>query len=40
MTQTDLQRIKDFEYKFNEVSRVMAALYMALDEYADIISAT
>jgi hypothetical protein len=36
MTQTDLQRIKDFEYKFNEVSRVMAALDMALDEYADI----
>ena len=36
MTQTDLQRIKDYEYKFNEVSRVMAALDMALDEYADI----
>jgi len=36
MTPSDLQRIKDFEYKFNEVSRVMAALDMALDEYADI----
>ena len=36
MTPIDLQRIKDFEYKFNEVSRVMAALDMALDEYADI----
>ena len=36
MTQTDIQRIKDFEYKFNEVSRVMAALDMAMDEYTDI----
>ena len=36
MTPSDLQRIKDFEYKFNEVSRVMAALDMAQDEYADI----
>ena len=36
MTPTDLQRINDFEYKFNEVSRVMAALDMALHEYADI----
>ena len=36
MTQTDLQRIKYYEYKFSEVSRVMAALDMALDEYADI----
>lgn len=36
MTPTDIQRIKDFEYKFNEVSRVMATLDMALDEYADI----
>lgn len=37
MTPIDLQRIKDYEYKFSEVSRVMAALDMALDEYADII---
>lgn len=36
MTPIDIQRIKDFEYKFNEVSRVMAALDMALDEYIDI----
>lgn len=36
MTPIDLQRIKDYEYKFSEVSRVMAALDMALDEYADI----
>ena len=36
MTPADIQRITDLEYKFNEVSRVMAALDMALDEYADI----
>ena len=36
MTPTDLQRIKDLEYKFSEVSRVMAALDMALDEFADV----
>ncbi len=36
MTQTDLQRIKDYEYKFSEVSRVMAALNKALDDYFDI----
>ena len=36
MTPIDLQRIKDFEYKFNELSRVLAALDTALDEYADI----
>ena len=36
MTPIDLQRIKDYEYKFSKVSRVMAALDMALDEYADI----
>ena len=33
MTPTDLQRIKDLEYKFSEVSRVLAALDMALDEF-------
>ena len=36
MTPIDLQRIKDFEYKFNEVSRVLAALDMALDEFAGV----
>jgi hypothetical protein len=36
MTPIDLQRIKDYEYKFSEVSGVMAALDMALDEYTDI----
>ena len=33
MTPSDLQRIKDLEYKFSEVSRVMAALDMAMDEF-------
>ena len=32
----DLQRIKDLEYKFSEVSRVLAASDMARDEYTDI----
>ena len=36
MTPTDLQRIKDLEYKFSEVSRVLAALDMALDEFAGV----
>lgn len=36
MTQTDIQRIKDFEYKYSEITRVLAALDMALDEYAGI----
>ena len=36
MTPVDLQRIKDFECKFNEASRVLAALDKALDEYTDI----
>lgn len=36
MTLTDIKRIEDLEYKFNEVSRVMAALDMAFDEYTDI----
>ena len=36
MTHIDLQRIKEFEYKFSEVSRVMAALNKALDDYFDI----
>ena len=34
--QPDLQRIEDMENKFNEVSRVVAALEKALDEYAAI----
>ena len=29
----DLQRIKDLEYKFSEVARVLAALDMAMDEF-------
>ena len=33
MTPTDLQRIKDLEYKFSEVARVLAALDMAMDEF-------
>jgi len=33
MTPIDLQRIKDLEYKFSEVSRVMTALDMAMDEF-------
>ena len=36
MTPIDLQRIKDLEYKFSEVSRVLAALDMALDEFAGV----
>lgn len=36
MTPTDLQRIKDLEYKFSEVSRVLAALDMALDEFSGV----
>ena len=36
MTPANIQRIKDFEYKFSEVSRVMAALDKALDDYFDI----
>lgn len=36
MTPADIQRITDLEYKFNEVSRVMAELDMAIDEYIDI----
>ena len=36
MTPANIQRITDLEYKFSEVSRVMAALDKALDEYADI----
>ena len=36
MKPADIQRITDLEYKFSEVSRVMAALDMALDEYTDI----
>ena len=36
MTPTDLQRIKDLEYKFSEVSRVLAAPDMALDEFAGV----
>ena len=36
MTPAEIQRITDLEYKFNEVSRVMAELDMAIDEYIDI----
>ena len=36
MTPIDLQRIKDLEYKFSEVSRVLAALDMALDEFVGV----
>lgn len=36
MNQTDIQRIKDFEYKYDEVSRVMSALDTAISEYNDI----
>ena len=36
MTPLDLQRIEDMENKFNEVSRVVAALDKALDEYAAV----
>ena len=36
MNTDDIQRIKDFEYKFSEVSRVIAALNKALDDYFDI----
>lgn len=36
MTPSDLQRIKEYEYKFSELSRVLTALDTALDEYADI----
>lgn len=36
MTPQDIQRIKDFEYKFNEVSRVLAALEKATEEWADV----
>lgn len=36
MTPQDIQRIKDFEYKFNEVSRVLAALEKAMDEWAEV----
>ena len=33
---TDIKRIEELEYKFNEVSRVLASLDMAFDEYTDI----
>ena len=36
MTTIDLQRIKDLEYKFSEVSLVLAAPDMALDEFAGV----
>ena len=36
MNTDDLKRIEDLEHKFNEVSRVLAALDMAFDEYTDI----
>ena len=36
MTPANIQRITDLEYKFSEVSRVLAALDMALDEFAGV----
>jgi hypothetical protein len=36
MNTDDIKRIEDLEYKYNEVSRVMAALDMVFDEYTNI----
>ena len=36
MNTDDIKRIEDLEYKYNEASRVMAALDMVFDEYTNI----